>query len=352
MPIENQTIRDYLLQKQKEREELKAKLDSDAGGPNIGAALAAIGAGFQGRDSVGAGQAHLERNAKQRQNQLSEFDAGADRYIKDQDAMIGAEKADREKSMLAVEDDVNSEESKIATELAQRMGYKGGPISATKFKAFSPALTKMYEIEQKKIENDLTRQDRRDSKEAAAADRKIKNSELSATQAKQMGLYKMGKTAEEQYLTAVANPEEYDPTEPGQLLDNDTSGWVPAYFKNDNANKAASAQSAWVESFLRDASGAAIPVSERMNYAKDYFPRPGDSKDVVANKAALRQQKMENSLIGGGEMGQQELARRQAPKEPMVQIKAPDGSIRSIPESQKAAALAAGGQLVNSVAGR
>ena len=70
--------------------------------------------------------------------------------------------------------------------------------------------------------------------------------------------------------------------------------------KNNKAIEAQAAQSAWVESYLRDASGAAIPPSERMAYAKDFFPQPGDSTDVVANKAQLRAQKMENARIAAG----------------------------------------------------
>lgn len=291
MPIENQTVRDYLLQKQKEREELKAKLDSDAGGPNIGAALAAIGAGFQGKDSVGAGQAHLDRAAKQRQGQLSDFDASTDSYLKGQDAMLSADKADREKSLMTAEDDVNSEESKIASQLASRMGYKGGPISATKFKSFSPALQKMYEIEQKKIENSIARQDKKDLKEQKAE-------ELNAVQSKQAGLVRSGSLAEQQFRDAVTDSKDFDPTDPLEFIDN--SNWAPAMLRSNDANKARSSQDAWIESFLRDASGAAIPEAERNAYRAQFFPQPGDSSEVAANKEALRLQKMDNARMGAG----------------------------------------------------
>lgn len=122
--------------------------------------------------------------------------------------------------------------------------------------------------------------------------------EISLSQAKQLGLHEMGQRAEEQYQAAVKDKNEYDPTQPGQWIDN--SEWAPAWMRNDKANAAQSAQSAWVEAYLRDASGAAIPPSERMAYAKDFFPRPGDDDTTIANKAILRAQKAQNALYGAG----------------------------------------------------
>lgn len=161
MPIENPSIREYLLKKREERAALENEVKEDASGPNISAALAAIGAGFQGKDSLSAGQSVLERQEKARKAKLADFDTGTDRFIKDQEASFAADKMDREKQMLAAEDDINSEESKMATGLAERMGYKGGPVTATKFKTFSPALQKMYEIEQKKLDRAEAREERR-----------------------------------------------------------------------------------------------------------------------------------------------------------------------------------------------
>ncbi len=71
-----------------------------------------------------------------------------------------ASKFKREDAILSAEDDVNSEESKMASELARGMGYKGGPVSATRFKTFSPALQKIYEIKQKKLDRGEVRADR------------------------------------------------------------------------------------------------------------------------------------------------------------------------------------------------
>ncbi len=126
--------------------------------------------------------------------------------------------------------------------------------------------------------------------------------ELSPTQAKQLSLYESGKQASNQYNSAVSDLNEYDPTQTGQFIDN--SNWAPNFLKNDKAISAQSAKDAWIESFLRDASGAAIAQSERGAYEKMFFPQPGDPKDVVANKELLRQQKEQSALVGAGKAGQ------------------------------------------------
>lgn len=145
-------------------------------------------------------------------------------------------------------------------------------------------------------------------------DRKIKANELNATQSKQSGIYKQGTLAENQYQAATSG-KEYDPTGSGQFIDN--SNWAPNMFKNDKAIEASSAKDSWIESFLRDASGAAIAPSERQAYAEIYFPQPGDTASVVANKLSLRKQKMETAASAAGIRAQDDLsnfASKQAPK--------------------------------------
>lgn len=126
---------------------------------------------------------------------------------------------------------------------------------------------------------------------------KSKAEDLSSNQGKQRGLYEMGLKAEKQYQDATQGTD-YNPTVSGQIIDN--SQWAPNFLKNNNAIKAQAAQAAWVEAFLRDASGAAIPPGERAEYAQDFFPQPGDPEDVVTNKTELRNQKMENARIAAG----------------------------------------------------
>lgn len=142
----------------------------------------------------------------------------------------------------------------------------------------------------------------------AKSEGKTADGSLKPEQAKQLGLYQLGAKAEEQYRNAVADKGEYDPASVGQVVDN--SEWAPNWMKNDKAIEAQAAQANWVEAFLRDASGAAIPPSERGAYAKDFFAQPGDPESVIANKQSLREQKMENArLSAGGEKAMNYLAK-------------------------------------------
>lgn len=147
-----------------------------------------------------------------------------------------------------------------------------------------------------------TRYFRQEAAKDKAKERQLKGAELSSAQSKQLGLYKSGKTADEQYAKAIGDGKDFDPTASGQWIDNSES-WAPNFLKNDKAIESQAAKESWVESFLRDASGAAIPPSERGAYAKVFFPAPGDTKVAVENKKQLREQKMDNSLAAAGHSG-------------------------------------------------
>jgi hypothetical protein len=151
----------------------------------------------------------------------------------------------------------------------------------------------------KRQESVVKAQERVEKKQESQA--KLK--EMSMAQSKQLGLYKLGKEAERQYQAASIKKKdgsmEHDPTKILNWIDN--SSWSSLnWLKNPKAVEQQAAMSSWVEAYLRDASGAAIPPSERLAYAKDFFPMPGDSEEVVANKATMRQQKMENARVSSG----------------------------------------------------
>ena len=56
----------------------------------------------------------------------------------------------------------------------------------------------------------------------------------------------------------------------------------------------------FVHAVLRPESGAAISDSEFANAARQYFPRPGDSAQVIAQKALNRKQKFESTKAEAG----------------------------------------------------
>lgn len=58
--------------------------------------------------------------------------------------------------------------------------------------------------------------------------------------------------------------------------------------QSENYQKYKQAQSAFITALLRQQSGAAISKSEFTRYEKEFFPQPGDSPDVIAQKAQQR----------------------------------------------------------------
>lgn len=163
--------------------------------------------------------------------------------------------------------------------------------------------------------DEVARREKLDFDRKKLASDAAKEKASSLAQNKQAGLAEMGLLAEEQYKKATTGTS-YDPTVSGQFID--SGGWAPNFLKDENAVTASAAMDSWIESFLRDASGAAIPESERQAYKEIYFPVGGDSPQVVANKEALRQQKMANALAAGG----QKPAEKKENKEPSLLEKA------------------------------
>lgn len=141
-----------------------------------------------------------------------------------------------------------------------------------------------------------------------------KTQELSAPQAKQLSLYESGSLAEKQYRAATSDKDKYDPTSKWQVLNQ--SSLMPDFAKGAKPLEAEKAQDVWVEAFLRDASGAVIPDSERGPYKSLFFPQAGDTPEIVANKLELREQKMQNALSAAGGMAQLKVASQ--PKAPIT----------------------------------
>jgi hypothetical protein len=66
------------------------------------------------------------------------------------------------------------------------------------------------------------------------------------------------------------------------------------YAVSPEYQRAHSAASTWVYSVLRDESGALLGEGEIANKVKEYFPRPGDSDQVIRDKAFRRRSEEES----------------------------------------------------------
>lgn len=130
----------------------------DASGINWSAGLAALGAGLSGGDASKAASGIMQQQEAKRQGRLSEFDHQKSQYLADRDDAAGQAK-------LARETDPNSAESKMAQDLATAMGMnpdQAKGLTASKFKDFSPALQKKYEIAERSLDRKERSEDRRD----------------------------------------------------------------------------------------------------------------------------------------------------------------------------------------------
>lgn len=187
--------------------------------------------------------------------------------------------------------------------VAESYGEMFNNISAADSEAIFKPLQLKENIEARKEQARILSQDKAMAREEKAKANSLKQRELNVTQSKQMGNYNIGLEAEKQYRQSVNTNSGvfdggYNPTNSGQIIDN--SSWAPNLLKNKDAIAAQSAANSWIETFLRDASGAAIPDTERAAYGEIYFPQPGDTPEVVSNKQKLREQKMQNAAITAG----------------------------------------------------
>lgn len=76
-------------------------------------------------------------------------------------------------------------------------------------------------------------------------------------------------------------------------------------FDSPSRQQAERAQRDFIAAVLRLESGAAIAESEFESQAQIYFPQPGDSKEVLADKAAARRRAMQSLQMMAGPLGEQ-----------------------------------------------
>ncbi|MBI3549445.1 MAG: hypothetical protein HY078_10430 [Elusimicrobia bacterium] len=100
----------------------------------------------------------------------------------------------------------------------------------------------------------------------------------------------------------------------------------------------------FINAILRRESGAAVTESEWSNYGKQYFPSPGDSKDVMAQKARSRELAIANLKQEGARVPSQ--YQRQSQPGSEVRVQMPDGSKWSVPANKVNEALKRGARRI------
>jgi len=183
--MQQNVVQSYIRQKygigEKEGADRQALADEvQKSGSPIAAALAGFGAGLQGKDVASGFKTAFDASQAKAKDKLNQFDQATEKKRKDfafERDLTGAERQDKEygdnQAKKEREKDPASEESKLAQSLASRMipGRDFSKMNADQINTLLPSLTKIYDIEQKKLDRSEARaeraareQDKRDEK--------------------------------------------------------------------------------------------------------------------------------------------------------------------------------------------
>lgn len=139
-------------------------------------------------------------------------------------------------------------------------------------------------------------------------------------QAKSAGF--LGRLIEaEKMFSAVPEDSRDARTMTGQAMHDWTPGLensLPVWLGGNSADRQLSDQAArnFIAASLRQESGAAIGPSEYENQYRIFFPRPGDTPEVIKQKAEARRQAIEGFKIAAGPLAQKAEGTTQQPDSP------------------------------------
>jgi hypothetical protein len=83
------------------------------------------------------------------------------------------------------------------------------------------------------------------------------------------------------------------------------------YLASKDAQSYKQAQRNWSEAELRYKSGAAVTEAEIVDNMRIYFPQPGDSPELIAQKSQARQQAEQGMRVAMGKRGERQDPQRQ-----------------------------------------
>lgn len=102
---------------------------------------------------------------------------------------------------------------------------------------------------------------------------------------------------------------------------------LPSFMQSGEVQQQMQAERNFVNAILRRESGAAIAPSEFDSATKQYFPRPGDSAETLAQKAANREMVQRNLIAASGSAYEEVV--------PMSNVTAPAGTTITAPDGQE-----------------
>lgn len=177
-----------------ERQKLVADQESYDPRGRLAAALAAIGAGFQGGNSVSAATKMLDRDSASQKEKMSLLDKWKAQKIQEIQAKRDAAKYSREDALNKENDDPSSEVSRAKQQLAAKMlpGKNWSAISGSRLDELLAPMKDLYKIQQENVQRGLDRtqkeQNRNNNLEnIPLEDREVVKS-LSQTNANRIGI--------------------------------------------------------------------------------------------------------------------------------------------------------------------
>ena len=118
-----------------------------------------------------------------------------------------------------------------------------------------------------------------------------------------------GAQAERSYQGEVrkgAADKSFDPTSSSEFIDNFAD--MPqalTFLQSPAARGAHSSSNRWLNTLLRDETGAAMPEHEVPRFRRMYYPGPGDTPAIVASKEEARRIKINSAKLKQGLKGQE-----------------------------------------------
>lgn len=328
----------------------------DASGVNFQAGLAALGAGLQGGNAYQAGLAAKNQQASERNNNLLDFDKQKTQYLADRDDAASQAK-------LARESDPKSSESLMAQDLAISMGLNPAQaqgLTAAKFKDFSPALQKKYEVAQRALDrketNDQRLADRRESRESRFAQQDLVRQERKERDAKPSD-------KQIESFTDLDNAKSDLTNIVGELGSHTNwtgpvDGRIPNILVSQDQNAWRSAVGKYKDAYRKAVTGAGASNAE-IARLESRLPAETDTYETFLAKAKEAQKELDrkkeilaSNLQKGGKnvtnFVESKTAQTQnVPESDTVRMRDPNGIIRPVPRSQVAAAKKAGGEIVD-----
>jgi hypothetical protein len=262
----------------------------------IASALGAVSAGFGGRDPVAAATGIIGKAQERGQNQLSQFDKGRANQVQEIGLNREEEKYQKEKKDETEDDDPNSAKSKIQQGLAAKMvpGKDFSGIPSSKLTQLIPSLTKIYEIDQKKLD----RQDARatkleDAKTKKEAEGTIGQKKVDQDYAKDyLDWTTSGKPTLEKNLALLENAKKELASPEGQNLSGRFTGRKPDIFQSEDAIRVRDNVQQAAQGSLRAILGAQFTENEgKRIMQKAYNPNVSPEENIKKLDSAIQELK-------------------------------------------------------------